>query len=135
MQLTTVSVVVSGFTGSTEVEVPVAFSYDLDVAAGKYFHSLREGVVPLVLLFSGTVFGKGDKGFWVEQVPWHHEATYRLPVSVWWDLMNTYFPNTAWLRLPRETVDALQRYKALHAIPTWDAALEDLLHHAREGES
>jgi hypothetical protein len=133
MQLTTVSIVVTGFTGSTEVDVPVACSYDLDVAAGKYFHSLREGVVPLLLLFSGTVFGLGDKGFWVEQVPWHHEAAYRMPVAVWWALMDTYFPNSAWLRLPRETVDALQKYKASRAIPTWDAALGDLLQHAREG--
>ena len=28
----------------------------------------------MVLLFSGTVFGKGGPGFWVEQVPWHTQA-------------------------------------------------------------
>jgi hypothetical protein len=132
MQLTTESLVVPGFTGSTEVEMPVAMSYDVEVAAGKYFHSLRDGVIPLILLFNGTVFGKGDNGFWIEQVPWHHEATYRLPVTVWWELMDAYFPNSTWLRLPRRTVDALQRYKAAHAIPTWDAAVERLLQQAGE---
>ena len=61
--------------------------------------------VPLTLLFSGTVFGKGDTGFWVEQVPWHAEATYRLPPSVWRDVMDQYFPDSGWLRLRRETLD------------------------------
>ena len=40
----------------------------------------------MVLLFSGTVFGKGDKGFWVHPIPWHQQASYRMPVSVWREL-------------------------------------------------
>jgi hypothetical protein len=127
MQLSTVPVMVPGFTGTCEVDVPVPCSYDLEVAAGKYFHALRDGVVPLTLLFSGTVFGKGAQGFWVEQVPWHAEATCRMPVTVWRELMDRYFPDSAWLRLHRDTVDALLRYQTRHAIPTWDAALEKLL--------
>ena len=56
-QFTTVSVTVPGFSGTTEIDAEVPCTYDLEVAAGKYFHALAEGVVPMVLLFSGTVFG------------------------------------------------------------------------------
>jgi hypothetical protein len=126
-QFTTVSVAVPGFTGATEIDAEVPCTYDLEVAAGKYFHALSEGVVPMVLLFSGTVFGKGGPGFWVEQVPWHTQAECRMPVAVWDELMSRYFPNVAWIKLPLETVDALLKYKALHAIPTWEAAMEQLL--------
>jgi len=126
-QFTTVSVTVPAFTGATEVDVEVPCTYDLEVAAGKYFHALSDGVVPMVLLFSGTVFGKGGPGFWVEQVPWHTQAECRMPVAVWDELMSRYFPNVAWIKLPRETVDALLKYKAVHAIPTWEAAIEQLL--------
>lgn len=126
-QFTTVSVMVPGFTGATEVDVEVPCTYDLEVAAGKYFHALAEGVVPMVLLFSGTVFGKGGPGFWVEQVPWHTQAECRMPVTVWDELMERYFPHVAWIKLHKETVDALLKYKAKHAIPTWDAAMEQLL--------
>ncbi|WP_329053068.1 DUF6084 family protein [Amycolatopsis sp. NBC_01488] len=126
-QFTTISVTVPGFSGATEVDAEVPCTYDLEVAAGKYFHALSEGVVPMVLLFSGTVFGKGGPGFWVEQVPWHTQAECRMPVAVWDELMARYFPNVAWIRLPRETVDALLKYKARHAIPTWEATMDQLL--------
>lgn len=126
-QFTTVSVMVPGFTGATEIDAEVPCTYDLEVAAGKYFHALAEGVVPMVLLFSGTVFGKGGPGFWIEQVPWHTQAEYRMPASVWDALMDRYFPNVAWIKLHKETIDALLKYKAKHAIPTWDAAMEQLL--------
>jgi Family of unknown function (DUF6084) len=126
-QFTTISVTVPGFTGSTEIDAEVPCTYDLEVAAGKYFHALSEGVVPMVLLFSGTVFGKGGPGFWVEQVPWHTQAECRMPVAVWDELVSRYFPNVAWIKLPRDTVDALLKYKAQHAIPTWEAAIEQLL--------
>ena len=126
-QFTTVSATVPGFTGATEIDAEVPCTYDLEVAAGKYFHALSEGVVPMVLLFSGTVFGKGGPGFWVEQVPWHTQAECRMPVTVWDELMSRYFPNAGWIKLPHETLDALLKYKAEHAIPTWEAAIEQLL--------
>jgi hypothetical protein len=126
-QFATVSVTVPGFAGVTEVDAEVPCTYDLEVAAGKYFHALAEGVVPMVLLFSGTVFGKGGPGFWVEQVPWHTQAEHRMPVEVWDELMSRYFPNVAWIKLPWETTDALLKYQAKHAIPTWEAAIGQLL--------
>ena len=40
--------------------------------------------------------------------------------------MDLYFPNSGWMRVSRETLDALTRFKAERALPTWDLALERL---------
>jgi hypothetical protein len=121
------SVIVPAFEGCTEVNVPVACTYDFEVGAAKYFHALDEGEIPLLFLFSGTIFAKASNGFSVEQVPWDREATFRLPVRVWRTLMDQYFPGGAWIRLRRENFDALHRFKGRGALPTWDAAIEALL--------
>jgi hypothetical protein len=135
MQFATVSLMVPGFTGSVEADLPVPCTYDFEVAAAKYLHALGDGEVPLLLLFSGTVFTKGISGFSVTQVPWHKEATYRLPVSVWREIMDRFFPGSGWLRVRRDTLDALQRFKAVRALPTWDDALEALFKEAGEAGS
>lgn len=122
--------VLPGFTGRTEVDLPVTCSYDFEVAAAKYLHSLDDGDIPLALLFSGTVFARRDGIVSVQPVAWHVEANYRLPVRVWRDLMDMYFPNSGWIRLRRDTIDALTRYKAERAIPTWEDAIELLLKEA-----
>ncbi len=122
-----VSTVVGPFTGSTEVELSVPCSYDLEVAAGKYLHVLSDGEVPLRLLFSGTGFVGQQGRVQVMPVPWHCEASYRMPVRVWRELMDRYFPGSGWLRLRRETIDALLRYTSARALPDWDSALRGLL--------
>jgi len=124
------STMLTGFTGRTEVDLPVACSYDFEVAAAKYLHSLSDGEIPLALLFSGTVFARRDGVVSVQPVAWHVEANYRLPVKVWRDLMDLYFPNSGWIRLRRETIDALTRYKAERAIPSWEDTFELLLKEA-----
>jgi hypothetical protein len=135
MQFATVSLMVPSFTGSTEIDLPVPCTYDFEVAASKYLHALGDGEVPLLLLFSGTVFTKGLSGFSVDQVPWHKEATYRLPVAVWREIMDRFFPGAGWIRVRRDTLDALQRFKAVRALPTWDDALEALFKEAGEAKS
>jgi hypothetical protein len=127
MQFAYVDRMIPGFVGRTEVELPVGCTYDLEVAASRYFDALEEGEVPLLLLFSGTVFYGGEKGFRVEQIPWHKEASYRMPVSVWRELMDLYFPGSGWLRLRRDTIERLGRFKSGRALPTWDDALNALL--------
>ena len=127
---THVSTSVGGFTGSVEIELPVPCTYDFEVAAAKYLHSLGDGEIPLVLLFSGTIFGHGDGGLAVVPVGWNVEASHRLPVQVWRDTMDAYFPNSGWIRVPRETLDALTRYKADRALPSWEEAFERLLKEA-----
>ncbi|MGH3980190.1 MAG: DUF6084 family protein [Pseudonocardiaceae bacterium] len=131
-QFANTSEMIAGFSGSTEIELAVPCSYDLEVAAGRYFHALEDGEIPFVLMFSGTVFGKGDHGLWIEQVPWHAETRHRTPVAVWQELMDIYFPNSGWLRLRRDTIDELARFKAARALPTWDDTLAALLEAATE---
>jgi len=127
------STMVLGFTGSTDVDLQVPCTYDLDVAGAKYFHALGDGEIPLLLLFSGTVFAKADGGaLRVTQIPWDKEARVRLPVHVWRDLIDRYFPNAGWLRLRRDTLDALLRMKARRALVTWDDVVVELLRAAGE---
>ena len=121
------STMVPGFTGATDFDLPVPCTYDFEVAAAKYLHALRDGEVPLTLLFSGTVFTRGSAGFGVEQVPWHLEAAYRLPVAVWRSTMDRFFPNGGWIRLDRETLDALARYRSARGLTSWEQALGELL--------
>jgi hypothetical protein len=127
---THVSTTLPGFSASTEFDLAVECSYDFEVTAAKYLHALAGGEIPLLLLFSGTVFTRGTLGFSAEPVGWDQEASYRLPVSVWRALMDLYFPNSGWLRIGRDTLDALQRFKASRALPTWDQALDQLLKEA-----
>ncbi len=117
------STMVAGFSGTTEVDLPVPCTYDFEVSAAKYLHALGDGDVPLVLLFNGTVFSASG----VEPVPWHKEAHCKMPAVVWRQLMDLYFPNSGWIRLRRDTLDELERFKADRALPTWEQAMEVLL--------
>jgi len=118
---------VQGFRGATEVDLPLPCSYDFEVTGSRYLHALRAGVVPIALLFSGTVFTRGSSGFGVEQVGWDCEASYSLPVAVWQQLIELHYPSTGWLRLDRELLDELARYRAERGLTTWDATLQSLL--------
>jgi hypothetical protein len=126
------SALVQGFSGSTEVDVLLPCSYDFEVSASKYLHALREGEIPLVFLFNGTVFSRGETGFAVRQLSWDAEAGYRMPVAVWRSLMDQHFPNSAWLRLGSDTFEALQHYRTTHALLDWDETMIALLRHASE---
>jgi hypothetical protein len=133
IQLATVSTMVPGFTSVTEVELPVPCTYDLEVASARYLEALDDGTIPLLLLFSGTVFIAQGESISVELIPWSAEASYRMPATVWQDVVNENFPGSAWLRCTRETLDALSAFKAERALPTWDATLSALLAAARTG--
>jgi hypothetical protein len=123
---------VQGFSGQTEVDLPLPCTFDFDVAAAKYLHALRERTIPLELLFSGTVFTKGTTGFGVEQVPWDREANYQLPVAAWQALMDAFFPHAGWIRLDRDVLRALARYKAALGATSWEDTVRSLLDAAKE---
>jgi hypothetical protein len=128
MLWTHTSVVVPPFSGSTVVDLPAPCTFDFNVASTKYFHALENGVVPLLLLFSGTIFYAGGNGLLqVEQVRWSKEAAFELPVSVWKEMMDAYYPNTAWLCLSRDVFNRLHQYKIDRGLPTWEQTLESML--------
>lgn len=128
MLWTHASVTVPPFAGETMVDLLVPCTFDFNVAATKYFYGVEKGEVPINLLFSGTVFYAGDDGaLRATRIAWTKEARYRLPVSVWKEMMDRYYPNRAWLCLERDAFERLHEYKRRRGIPTWEQALEELL--------
>ncbi|HEY6485575.1 MAG TPA: DUF6084 family protein [Candidatus Cybelea sp.] len=131
MLWTHVSALLPSFEHRAEFDLSVPCSYDFEVAANKYLASLQDGVIPVNLLFSGTVLVEGSTGVSAELVPWSCEASYSLPVSVWREAMDAFFPNAAWIRVSRDVFDELRRFKIATGLPTWEAAFERLCELAR----
>lgn len=133
MLWTHASVVVPRFTGIVLADIQVPCTFDFNIAATKYFHGLTSGDLPLCFQFSGTVFYQGEDGtLQVAPISWDKEAKYRLPLKVWKDLMDMYYPNSAWLTLQRDTFEKLYQYKVREGIPTWEEALERALNALQE---
>src|ERR1700761_2948657 len=126
---TNLNIVIPAFAGaSTVVDLPVACTFDFNVAATKYFDGLTEGDIPLNILFSGTVFyALPDFGLQVAPISWEQEAKFKLPVKVWRGMMDFYYPNSVCISLRRDVFDRLYRYKMQHGIPTWEQTLEEVL--------
>jgi hypothetical protein len=128
MLWTSAGVTVPPFQGGTCVDLPVACTFDFNIAATKYFAALEGGEVPLLFLFSGTIFYADDQGnLKVARIAWDKEARYRLPVAVWKEMMEHYYPGTAWLCLERAVFDRLHAYKRSCGSTTWERVVEDLL--------
>jgi hypothetical protein len=123
-----VDVLVPGFTGATSFALEVPCTYDLEVAASKYFYSLPGGEVPLTFLFNGMVLYAGEHDrLQVAQVPWSCTARWRMPVDAWQRVMAAYYPGGGWVRLDTETMDALARRKAQRGDHNFDATIRGLL--------
>jgi hypothetical protein len=127
LQLANLSAMVPGFTGSTTVDLTLPLTYDMEIATTKYFHGLEDGVIPLLLLFSGSVFSVTDGRMRVQQVPWSKESSFPLPVKFWRETIDIHFPNSAWLPVHREMLESLRRFKTSNALPTWESVIEALL--------
>jgi hypothetical protein len=128
MLWTHVSTIVPAFSGEGTVEVMVPCTFDFNVAATKYFYGLEAGDVPMTFLFSGSIFYEDGLGaLQVTPIPWDREATFRLPVRVWRELIDHYYPNVAWLALRRDVFDRLYQYKQDRGIATWEQAVEEAM--------
>jgi len=127
------SAIVPAFHGSTEVKLLVPCTFDFNVAATKYFAGLADGEVPVCAQFSGTIFYAEEVGpLQVMPIPWDKEVRFRLPVKLWRELMDTYYPGVAWLCLERDAFERLYRYKVERGIPTWEQALDSLFRGVEE---
>jgi hypothetical protein len=128
MHWTSLTAQVPPFTGSSEIELPITCTYDLEVAASRYFDALEDGEVPLEFLFSGTVFYAGADGrLQVGRIGWDKDASYKLPVQAWRDMIDRYFPDSAWLRLRRAEFDRLAAYRSKHTLVSWEQVVDRLL--------
>lgn len=124
---TTVGTLVTAFTESTEVDVQVPCTYDFELGSTKFLHAVETAEVPLNLLFGGTIFSKGESGFTVEPVPWNKEARFGMPAGIWRAVMDIYFPGTGWMRVQRETLDKLERFRTIRGLATWERTFDALL--------
>lgn len=121
-------VLVQPFRGATRVTVPVPCGYDLEIAANNYFRSLADGEVPLLFHFNGSVyFGDEDGRMQIVQISWEESSSYRMPVAVWREMIDSFYPNRGWVPAGEETIERLRRYKLEQGLPSYEAALERLL--------
>jgi len=122
------SVTVRPFEKHAEAILPIQCTYDLNVTATKYFYALQGGEVPLLFLFSGTVFYAGiEDKLQVQRISWDKECSFRMPVRVWHELMEHHYPGSSWISLQRHAFEKLYAYKLDHGIPTWEETIDRLL--------
>src|SRR5581483_1236689 len=127
MLWTHTGVIVPAFAGETTVDLPVPCSYDFSLGATRYFDALEGGDIPLCFLFSGTIFHETEGRLQAAPIGWEKEASFRLGANVWRELMDLYFPHSAWLRLRKDLLDRLARYQCGRGLATLEQALEQLL--------
>ena len=122
------NLIVPGFEDNTLADLLIPCTFDFNIAATKYFEGLTSGEIPLCIMFSGTVFYASPQGgLQVAPISWDKETRFKLPVKVWRDMMESYYPNSAWLCLHKDAFDRLHQYKVRHGIPTWEEAIESLI--------
>ncbi len=103
-------------------------TFDLNVSATKYFYALEDGEVPLLFLFSGTIFYENDEGhLQISQVSWNKECTYRMPITIWKKMMDHHYPNSAWLSLGRDLFERLYAFRRREGLADWDQTIARLL--------
>jgi hypothetical protein len=128
MHWTTESVLLPAFSGSASVEFEVLCNYDLELAATKYFHSIEGDEVPLSFHFNGSVYYPDEDGrLQIVQVPWDTAVDYKMDLSTWKRMIDSYYPNRGWVALERETLEALRRERAQRGLPTFDDTVRQLL--------
>ena len=137
MQMATVSSLTPAFAGGHTLVLEVPMTFDTELAVTRYFRGVDgpepDEVVPLRLLFSGTVFYAGPHDeVQIGLVPWSLETTHRLPVAVWRDMARAFHGGTTWLALPERTLAALSAWRAARALPSWEATFTALLEAADE---
>ncbi len=123
-----IEALVPGFTGATSFAVEVPCTYDLEVASAKYFHGLRDGLVPLTFHFSGMVLYHGESDhLQVAAVPWSCYAEWKMPIGAWRKAMDEQYPGGGWVRLAPETLDRLAARKAAGGHFCFDDCVGELL--------
>jgi Family of unknown function (DUF6084) len=123
-----VATVVPAFSGATTFALEVPCTYDLEVAAAKYFYALADGDVPLSFHFSGTVFYHGPDGrLQVTPVAWTATARFGMPVAAWRAMIADHYPGGGWIRLSETSLAALQDRRAARGLPSFDACVAELL--------
>lgn len=127
-----VSATVPGFRGQTRFSLEVPCTYDLEVAAAKYFYAVADGEVPLTFHFNGNVFfysNPTDPELRLQVMPisWSTSASYRMPVAAWRSMIAEHYPGGGWIRISDETLRALHDRRAARGLATLDQCVSELL--------
>jgi hypothetical protein len=123
-----VDVLVPGFTGATSFTLQLPCSYDLELAAVKYFYSLPDGAIPLSFHFTGMVLYAGEHDrLQVAQVPWSATTKWLMPVSAWRRTIAAHYPGGGWVRLTTPTLDSLLERRAARGDHDFDQTVAALL--------
>lgn len=131
---THVNLNVPPFQGETVIDLPVPCTFDFNVGATKYFYGLTDGLVPICVMFSGTVFyAHENESLQVAPISWDKESRFDLSVKVWQEMMDAHYPNSAWLRIRRDVFDRLYDYKVRRGFTSWEQALESVLQEEEVG--
>jgi Family of unknown function (DUF6084) len=123
-----VAVTVPAFAQETAFAIDVPCTYDLEVAAAKYFYALADGVVPLSFHFNGTVFYRDGEGrLQMTPVSWSTTARYGMEVSAWRAMIAAHYPGGGWVRVADDTLARLNERRAQRGLQSVDALLRELL--------
>ena len=121
------SIVVPAFESLTAVDMPLPCPWDFEASVTKYLFSMADGAIPLTLQFSGSVFFTHEGALQIAPIPWTSEARFALPVSIYRETLDHYYPNRVPLALRRDVFERLERYKTMTESASFEAALEKLL--------
>jgi hypothetical protein len=126
-----VAAAVPGFSVTTAFVIEVPCTYDLEVAAAKYFYALEDGQVPLTFHFNGNVFyrSSASAGGQLQVVPvsWSNSAQYTMGIEVWRSMIAEHYPGGGWIRVQDDTLSALNQRRAARGLPSFDACVHELL--------
>jgi Family of unknown function (DUF6084) len=128
---TSVSTVLPAFSDRTSFSLEVPCTLDIRAAASQYFLGLKDGTVPLTLLFSGSIFyepeGGGLQAF---PVSWKSEARLQFPAALWKDVIDLYYPYSSFLNLRRDVFERLQAFKVESGSSSFEDAIELMMSHS-----
>jgi hypothetical protein len=125
------STVVHSFTGAITFGLEVPCTADLEMVASRYVSALPDGEVPLTMHFTGRVMYQGpQRQVQVMHLPWHTSASYKMPVSVWKNMMKHHHGESGFVNLHNDTLTELKRYKRVRGLHSFDAVVLDMLERA-----
>jgi hypothetical protein len=125
------STLVHSFSGATTFGLEVPCTADLEVVASRYVAALPDGEVPLTMHFTGRVMYQGpQRQVQVLHIPWHTSAKYRMPVSVWRDMMKHHHGSSGFVLLHEDTLAELKKYKRVRGLHSFDGVVLDMLERA-----
>ena len=123
--------IVHSFRGAITFGLEVPCTADLEMVASRYVSALPDGEVPLTMHFTGRIMYEGpNRQVQVLHLPWNTQASYKMPVSAWQNMINHHHGESGFIALHNDTLTDLKNYKRQHGLHSFDAVVLDMLKHA-----